>query len=78
MSSPEAGAVTRVTLVRLPSVTHAFDQNQRFVPTVFARSAGGLTVTAPASAAIAPPGHYMLFLLDADGIPSVAQILRIG
>jgi uncharacterized protein YeaO (DUF488 family) len=38
MRSPEAGTVTRVTLVRLPSVTHAFDQNQRFVPAVFARS----------------------------------------
>jgi hypothetical protein len=59
-------------------VTHAFDQNQRFVPVTFARSAGGLTVSAPASAAIAPPGHYMLFLLDADGIPSVARIVRIG
>jgi galactose oxidase len=47
------------------------------VPAAFARSAGGLTVTAPASAAIAPPGHYMLFLLDADGIPSVARIIRM-
>jgi hypothetical protein len=78
VSTPDAGAVTRVTLVRLPSVTHAFDQNQRFVPVAFARSAGGLTVTAPPGAAIAPPGHYMLFLLDADGIPSVARIIRIG
>jgi galactose oxidase-like protein/Kelch motif protein len=78
VSSPDAGAVTRVTLVRLPSVTHAFDQNQRFVPVAFARSAGGLTVTAPPGAAIAPPGHYMLFLLDADGIPSVARIIRIS
>jgi galactose oxidase-like protein/Kelch motif protein len=78
VSSPDAGAVTRVTLVRLPSVTHSFDQNQRFVPVAFARSAGGLTVTAPANAAIAPPGHYMLFLLDADGIPSVARIIRIS
>ena len=78
VSTPDAGVVTRVTLVRLPSVTHAFDQNQRFVPVAFARSAGGLTVTAPPGAAIAPPGHYMLFLLDADGIPSVARIIRIG
>jgi galactose oxidase len=59
-------------------VTHAFDQNQRFVPVAFARSAGGLTVTAPPGAAIAPPGHYMLFLLDADGIPSVARIIRFS
>jgi galactose oxidase len=78
VGTPDAGAVTRVTLVRLPSVTHAFDQNQRLVPLAFSRSAGGLTVTAPASANLAPPGHYMLFLLDADGVPSVARIVRVG
>jgi hypothetical protein len=78
IGAPDAGAVTRVTLVRLPSVTHAFDQNQRFVPLAFTRTAGGLTVTAPPSASIAPPGHYMLFLLDADGIPSVARIVQVG
>jgi hypothetical protein len=77
VDTPDAGGVTRVTLVRLPSVTHAFDQNQRFVPLAFARTAGGLSVTAPASATLAPPGHYMLFLLDADGIPSVASIVRL-
>jgi len=77
VDTPDAGAATRVTLVRLPSVTHAFDENQRFVPLSFRRSAGGLAVTAPASGAIAPPGHYMLFLLDADGIPSVARIVRL-
>jgi hypothetical protein len=25
----------------------------------------------------APPGHYMLFLLDAKGVPSVARIIQI-
>ena len=78
VGTPDAGAITRVTLVRLPSVTHAFDQNQRFVPLTFTRTAGGLTVTAPPSGSIAPPGHYMLFLLDSDGIPSVAKIVRFG
>jgi galactose oxidase len=69
--------VKRVTLVRQPSVTHAFDENQRFGPLALARSAGGLRITAPASGAGAPPGHYMLFLLDADGIPSIARIVRL-
>jgi hypothetical protein len=77
VDTPDAGAATRVTLVRLPSVTHAFDESQRFVPLPFARSAGGLRIAAPASGAVAPPGHYMLFLLDADGIPSIARIVRL-
>ncbi len=78
VATPDAGVITRVTLVRLAAVTHAFDQNQRFNELDFRRSAGGLTVTAPASGAVAPPGHYMLFLLDGDGVPSVAKIIRIG
>lgn len=77
IGTPDAGRVTAVALVRLPAVTHAFDQNQRFVPLTFVRSAGGLRVDTPLSGAIAPPGHYMLFLVDGDGIPSVATIIRV-
>jgi galactose oxidase len=36
---------------------------------------GGLTVQAPANANLAPPGHYLLFIVD--GVPSVAKIVRI-
>lgn len=71
------GAVRRVTLVRLPSVTHAFDENQRFLELEFSRSDAGLRVTAPARAADCPPGHYMLFVVNAAGVPSVARIVRV-
>jgi hypothetical protein len=77
IGTADAGRITAVSLVRLPSVTHAFDQNQRFVPLTFTRSAGGLRVGAPASGALAPPGHYMLFLVDGDGVPSVATVVRV-
>jgi hypothetical protein len=43
----------------------------------FQANAGGLTVQAPASANFAPPGYYMLFIVDTNGVPSVAAILRI-
>jgi galactose oxidase len=72
-----AGQVVRVTLVRLSSVTHAFDQSQRFAELEFSRAAGGLTVRAPFSSAVAPPGPYLLFILNGDGVPSVARIIRI-
>ena len=39
--------------------------------------AGQVTVTAPASPAQCAPGHYMMFLISSDGVPSVAQILQI-
>ena len=78
VATADAPRIVRATLVRLGSVTHGFDQNQRFLQLSFQRAAGGLTVTAPASGKLAPPGHYQLFILSADGVPSVARILRIG
>ena len=67
-----------MTLVRLSSVTHAFDQSQRFVELTFRKVAGGLTLKAPDSGAIAPPGPYLLFILNGLGVPSVAKIVRVG
>jgi hypothetical protein len=75
--TPDAAAVIRVTLVRLGSVTHAFDQSQRFAELSFRRVAGGLSVQAPAASTVAPPGPYLLTLLNDAGIPSVSTITRI-
>jgi galactose oxidase len=70
-------AISRVTWIRLGSVTHAFDANQRFNELSFVRTTGGLTVTAPANRNLAPPGHYMLFILNGSDVPSTAKIIRI-
>jgi hypothetical protein len=80
VTTPNTARIQRVNLVRLSSDTHSFNSNQRFVPLAFtARAAGdGLDVTAPASALTAPPGHYMLFLVNDQGVPSVASIVPIG
>jgi len=77
VTSREGPEVVRVTLLRLGSVTHAFDQSQRFIELSLRRVDGGLRVTAPASGALAPPGPYLLFLLNAAGVPSVAKMVRI-
>jgi hypothetical protein len=37
-----------------------------------------LTITPPANANLSPPGHYMLFVVDANGVPSIAKIVRIS
>ena len=78
VQTPEAGTIARATWIRLSSVTHAFNQNQRLNNlTIAMTGASSILVTAPASANVAPPGHYMLFLIDANGVPSVARIIRI-
>ena len=69
--------IKRVTWIRLGSVTHAFDSNQRFNELAFVPTPGGLSVTAPANRNLAPPGHYMLFILNGNGVPSVSKVIRI-
>jgi galactose oxidase len=44
----------------------------------FRQNGTTLTIPAPANANLAPPGHYMLFVLNARGVPSVARIIRIS
>jgi hypothetical protein len=77
VETPDPAAIARVTWVRLGSVTHAFNMNQRFNELSFTRTTGGLNVTAPASRNLAPPGHYMLFILNQKGVPSTARVVRI-
>jgi hypothetical protein len=78
VSTPSPGAVGQVTLVKLGSMTHALNQSQRFSRLSFAAGAGGLTVMAPANANLAPPGHYLLFLVGTNGAPSVARVVHLG
>src|SRR6185369_12877057 len=72
-----AGTQPKVSLVRLPTVTHGFNQDQRQIfldnPVL---ASGGLYVTAPASPNKCPPGYYMLFVLNA-GVPSKAEIISV-
>lgn len=68
---------TRVTLVRLGSVTRGVAFDQRFQELDFRQGGAQLTVTPPVDGNAAPPGPYMLFVLDAAGVPSVSAILRL-
>jgi hypothetical protein len=78
VSTSQASSIAKVALIRPGAATHAFDQNQRYVPLTFTRGSGTLTVTAPAGGTIAPPGVYMLFIVDGNGVPSVAKMVTVG
>src|SRR5262249_31018197 len=39
--------------------------------------AGTLSLTTPPDGNVAPPGYYMLFLVDSRGVPSVAQFIQL-
>jgi len=77
VNTPNLGQVAKVRFLRLGSVTHDFDQNARAMTLPFISSVGGIAVTAPANANLAPPGHYMLFILNRNGVPSAGNIVKI-
>jgi hypothetical protein len=77
VSTPDATTITSVVLIRTGAVTHFFDQNERYVPLAFQQTSGGLTVTAPANSYIAPPGFYMLFIVNSNGVPSIAPFVQV-
>ena len=78
MSSPDSQSVASVSLVRLVATTHHYDANQRLIwLQIVNRTAGTLTVSAPINSNVAPPGYYMLFILNPSGIPSVGRIVKI-
>jgi len=75
VQSPDAASITKVTLIRITSVTHAFNENQRLSVLSFTPGAGALDIVAPATANIAPPGHYLLFIVNGNGVPSIGSIV---
>ncbi len=69
----------RVVLLRMSSVTHSVNMGQRYLRLATLSSTGGtISVPAPANANLAPPGYYMLFVVDDDGVPSEASIMRLA
>jgi hypothetical protein len=78
ISTANAASISKVALVRLGAVTHSVNMEQRYVPLSFTAGGGVAIATAPANANVAPPGVYMLFVIGADGVPSVAKMLRVG
>ncbi|GAA2854674.1 hypothetical protein Acy02nite_73840 [Actinoplanes cyaneus] len=78
ITSAQAASITKVALVGLGDVTHGVDQGQRYVPLKFSASGTTLTVTGPPTGGTAPPGHYMLFAIDADGVPSIAKMVQVA
>ena len=77
IATANPASISKVALVRLGAVTHSNNMEQRYIPLTYTAGATSLTATAPATANIAPPGFYMLFIIDANGVPSVARMVTL-
>ncbi|MET9345302.1 kelch motif-containing protein [Streptomyces termitum] len=78
-TTPDAGRIAKARLMRPSAVTHTTDVEQRSIALGLTRSADGRTVTvdAPEDPSLVPPGWYMLFVTDRDGIPSEATWIQV-
>ncbi len=78
VGTPNATNISRVTLLASGAVTHSVNMQQRFLELAFQQANGGLDVQLPANTNVAPPGDYMLFLIDANGVPSMASFVALA
>jgi hypothetical protein len=77
INTPDAALIARVSLIRYSAVTHSFNESQVFYPVVFTAGAGVLNAAAIPNGRVAPPGPYLLFLVDTRGVPSIASTVMV-
>ena len=78
IGTPDAADIQRVVLIRPSSTTHSIDVDQRSVPLTFTAGEGSLTATVPTNANEVPDGYYMLFIVNSQGVPSVASWVHVS
>jgi hypothetical protein len=78
IGSSDAASISAINLVSFAADTHQADMDQHFVPLSFTAGSGSLSVQAPASGAYAPPGDYMLFIVNGSGVPSLAATVHVA
>jgi len=77
VNTPDSASISSVSLIRLSAATHGFNNGQNFENLAFQQTPGGLKVTAPINANLAPPGWYELFIVNTNGVPSVASVMQL-
>jgi hypothetical protein len=77
-TTTQAAPISSVVLVRPEATTHSSDPNQRLVDVGFTQTITGISVTMPTESNLAPPGWYMLYAVDANGVPSVAKWVHLA
>jgi hypothetical protein len=69
--------IAKAELIRPAAVTHSSDPNQRFVDLPLSVDGNNVDLNVTSNPDLAPPGWYMLFAVDAGGVPSVAKWVHL-
>jgi hypothetical protein len=78
IQTPDAATISSVVLIHNDAATHADHFDQRLIPLSFTAGSRQLTATPPSNGNYAPPGYYMLFIVNSSGVPSVAPIVSLN
>ncbi len=79
INTPDAASIEEVVLMRPGGVTHAFNVAQRYVGcAIVSKTGASVDATAPPNGNVAPPGYYLLFIVNGDRVPSTGVWIRIG
>lgn len=73
-----SGPIARAALIRPMAVTHSSDPNQRYIDLRISRNGKNPNLTMVGNPNLAPPGYYMLVVVDTKGVPSIAKWVRLG
>jgi hypothetical protein len=77
VATPDAASIAKALMIVPGSTTHAQDWTQRINYLDVAATDGGVNLMLPDSGNHAPPGYYMLFLVNSEGVPSVAEWMKV-
>ncbi|WP_405381828.1 PKD domain-containing protein [Maribacter sp. LLG6340-A2] len=69
--------IQQFSLIRFSAATHSTNNEQRRIPVNFTASGNSYDVEIP-NRELLPPGYYMLFAIDGNGVPSIAHTIKIG
>lgn len=78
IKTPDSANIRDVVMMRPGSATHSFDFEQRLIGLTYSQNVPGqLKAVSPPNSNLAPPGYYMVFIIDQNGVPSVAQFTHL-
>jgi len=76
--TPDAANISSVSLIKISTFTHHYNSDQRLIwLQIQNRTSNTLTVVAPINPKLAPPGYYLIHVLDGNSIPSIGKFIQI-
>ena len=75
--TPDAANITKVSLIRVSATTHHYNTDQRLIwLQITSKTSSSVTVKAPINNKLAPPGYYLIHVLNSAGVPSVGKFIK--